>query len=91
MTINLPDPTAAEAKGLKRATDSFNAQVAAETSEGQTPVVLTPAQYLRQRVLDLVQGYAVADVDAERAELAASYRNATDAQKQAARTALGLP
>lgn len=91
MTINIPDPTAAETKGLKRATDNFNAQVAVETPEGQTPVVLTPAQYLRQRVIDLVQGYAAADVDAERTELASVYRNATDAQKLAARTALGLP
>lgn len=91
MTINIPDPSAAETKGLQRATNDFNAQVAAQTPQGQTPVVLTPAQYLRQRVIDLVQGYAVQDLDAERTELAASYRNATEAQRQAARAALGLP
>ena len=91
MTITIPDPSAAESKGLQRATNEFNAQVAAQTPQGQTPVVLTPAQYLRQRVIDLVQGYAVQDLDAERTELAASYRNATEAQRQAARAALGLP
>ena len=91
MTITIPDPSAAESKGLQRATNEFNAQVAAQTPQGQTPVVLTPAQYLRQRVIDLVQGYTVQDLDAERTELAASYRNATEAQRQAARAALGLP
>ena len=91
MTINIPDPTAAETKGLQRATNTFNAEVAAQTAQGQTPVVVTSAQYLRQRVIDLVQGYAAQDLDAERTELAASYRNATDAQRLAARAALGLP
>lgn len=91
MTINIPDPTAAETKGLQRATNTSNAEVAAQTPQGDTPVVLTPAQYLRQRVVDLVQGYAVQDLEAERTELATVYRNATDAQRLAARTALGLP
>jgi hypothetical protein len=91
MTITIPDPSAAETKGLQRATSDYNAQVAAQTPPNQTPVVLTPVQYLRQRVVDLVQSYAVQDLDAERTELAASYRNASDAQRQAARAALGLP
>ena len=91
MTMTIPDPTAAESKGLQRATDQFNAEVAAQTPKGETPVVLTSTQYLRQRVVDLVQSYALQDLEAERTELAASYRNATDAQRLAARTALGLP
>lgn len=90
MTLTIPDPTAAESRGIQRATNEYNAQVAAQTPEGQTPVVLTPAQYLRQRVIDLIQRYAVQDLDAERSELAAAYRNATEEQRTAARTALGL-
>lgn len=91
MTITIPDLTAAETKGLQRATNDYNAQVAAQTPKDQTPVVLTAAQYLRQRVIDLVRSYTVLDVDAERTELGTAYQTATDAQRQAARTALGLP
>jgi hypothetical protein len=90
MTITVPDLTPAETKGLKRATDLYNDEVARSTPAGTTPVVVTPAQYLRQRVLEVIASYAVQDVDAERTALAAAYRNATDEQRQAARTSLGL-
>jgi hypothetical protein len=91
MNIAIPDLTAAETKGLQRATNDYNALVASQTPPEQTPVVLTPVQYLRQRIIDLIQSYVVLDTNADKSELATAYQTATDAQRQAARTALGLP